>query len=142
MPGKVSRIDAIPPDNVREQIALCLANFPVGAIKTGKVRALANLGEKRVPALPDLPTLAEQGYPNVIIDNSYNLWAPAGTPKDVVTKLNGEIVKVLAQPDMRERLAGLGLDPVGNSPDEFAAFQKAEIAKWAKVVRDAKITVD
>ncbi len=70
------------------------------------------------------------------------IFAPAGTPKDVVQRLNAEIVKILKLPDMRERLEALGVDPAGNTPDEFAAFQKAEVAKWAKVVKDAKITAD
>ena len=111
-------------------------------IQSGKVRALAVTSTKRVGSLPNVPTMAEAGVKGYEIVSWQGIFAPAGTPKEVVQRLNAEVVKILAMPDMRERLAGLGLDPVGNTPDEFAAFQKGEIAKWAKVVKDAKISAD
>jgi tripartite-type tricarboxylate transporter receptor subunit TctC len=86
--------------------------------------------------------MAEAGVKGYEIVSWQGIFAPAGTPKEIVQRLNAEIVKILKLPDVRERLEALGLDPVGNTPDEFAAFQKAEIAKWAKVVKDAKITAD
>ena len=111
-------------------------------IQSGKVRALAVTSTKRVKSLPDVPTMAEAGVKGYEIVSWQGIFAPAGTPKDVVQRLNSEIVKILKLPEMRQRLEGLGLEPVGNTPEEFAAFQKAEIAKWAKVVKDAKITAD
>ncbi|MGE5791132.1 MAG: tripartite tricarboxylate transporter substrate-binding protein, partial [Bacteroidota bacterium] len=111
-------------------------------IQSGKVRALAVTSTKRVGSLPNVPTMAEAGVKGYEIVSWQGIFAPAGTPKEVVQRLNAEVVKILAMPDMRERLAGLGLDPVGNTPDEFAAFQKGEIAKWAKVVKEAKISAD
>jgi tripartite-type tricarboxylate transporter receptor subunit TctC len=111
-------------------------------IQSGKVRALAVTSTKRVKSLPNVPTMTEAGVPGYEIVSWQGIFAPAGTPKDVVQRLNAEIVKILKMPDMRERLEALGLEPVGNTPDEFAAFQKAELAKWAKVVKDAKITAD
>jgi len=111
-------------------------------IQSGKVRALAVTSTKRVKSLPNVPTMAEAGVKGYEIVSWQGIFAPAGTPKEIVQRLNAEIVKILKLPDVRERLEALGLDPVGNTPDEFAAFQKAEIAKWAKVVKDAKITAD
>jgi tripartite-type tricarboxylate transporter receptor subunit TctC len=111
-------------------------------IQSGKVRALAVTSAKRVKSLPNVPTMVEAGVPGYELVSWQGIFAPAGTPKDVVQRLNAEIVKVLKMPDVRERLESLGLDPVGNTPDEFAAFQKAEIAKWAKVVKDGNIKAD
>jgi tripartite-type tricarboxylate transporter receptor subunit TctC len=111
-------------------------------IQSGKVRALAVTSTKRVKSLPNVPTMSEAGVTGYEIVSWQGIFAPAGTPKEIVQRLNAEIVKILKLPDVRERLEALGLDPVGNTPDEFAAFQKAEIAKWAKVVKDAKITAD
>jgi tripartite-type tricarboxylate transporter receptor subunit TctC len=111
-------------------------------IQSGKVRALAVTSTKRVKSLPNVPTMAEAGVKGYEIVSWQGIFAPAGTPKEIVQRLNAEIVKILKLPDVRERLEALGLDPVGNTPDEFAAFQNAEIAKWAKVVKDAKITAD
>jgi tripartite-type tricarboxylate transporter receptor subunit TctC len=111
-------------------------------IQSGKVRALAVTSPKRVKSLPDVPTMAEAGVKGYEIVSWQGIFAPAATSKDVVQRLNGELVKILKLPDVRERFEALGMEPVGNSPDEFAAFQKAEIAKWAKVVKEAKITAD
>jgi tripartite-type tricarboxylate transporter receptor subunit TctC len=111
-------------------------------IQSGKVRALAVTSAKRVKSLPNVPTMAEAGVKGYELISWQGIFAPAGTPKDVVQRLNSEIVKILKLPEMRERLEALGLEPAGNTPEEFAAFQKAEIAKWAKVVKDAKITAD
>jgi tripartite-type tricarboxylate transporter receptor subunit TctC len=111
-------------------------------IQSGKVRALAVTSPKRVPSLANVPTMAEAGVKGYEIVSWQGIFAPAATSKDVVQRLNGELVKILKLPDVRERLEALGMEPVGNSPDEFAAFQKAEIAKWAKVVKEAKITAD
>jgi tripartite-type tricarboxylate transporter receptor subunit TctC len=111
-------------------------------IQSGKLRALAVTSAKRVKSLPNVPTMVEAGVPGYDLVSWQGIFAPAGTPKDVVQRLNAELVKILKQPDVRERFESLGLEPVGNTPEEFAAFQKAEVAKWAKVVKDAKITAD
>jgi len=108
-------------------------------IKSGKLRALAIAGAKRSPSVPDVPTMAEAGYPGVEGDTWVGVFAPAGTDKRVVALLNREIVGILAESAMKERLADLGYEPVGNRPDEFAAQIRTEIAKWAKVIRSAGI---
>ena len=108
-------------------------------IKSGKLRALAIVGRKRSPSVPDVPTMAEAGYPGVEGDTWVGVFAPAGMDKQLVALLNREMVGILAQPAMKERLKDLGYEPVGNSPDEFAAQIRTEMAKWAKVIRSAGI---
>jgi len=114
----------------------------VPQIIDGKLRALAVMSNHRSQALPDLPTIAEAGYPELDGDAWVGVLVPAGTPQDIITLLHREIVKTLALPDMKERLATLGLEPVGNSPEEFTAQMKIEMEKWAKVIRAAKIKAE
>jgi len=111
----------------------------VALVKDGKLRALAVATKTRSQALPDVPTMAEAGYPEVEGHSWFAVIVPAGTPKEVVTLLNREIVKSIAQPDLKERLATLGYEPVGNTPDESAAQFRTDMAKWAKVIRAAGI---
>ena len=111
-------------------------------INTGKVTALGVASTKRMTAAPELPTLAEAGLPNFEVTSWYGLVAPAGTPSTVIERLNNEIVKSLATLDVREKLAGLGAEPVGNSPGEFAAMQKSEAARWAKLAKEANLRAD
>jgi tripartite-type tricarboxylate transporter receptor subunit TctC len=111
-------------------------------INTGKVTALGVASAKRMTTAPELPTLAEAGLPNFEVTSWYGLVAPAGTPPAIVERLNNEIVKALASPDVREKLAGLGAEPVGNSPSEFAAMQKSEAARWAKLAKEASLRAD
>ncbi|HEY7239756.1 MAG TPA: tripartite tricarboxylate transporter substrate binding protein [Burkholderiales bacterium] len=108
-------------------------------IKSGKLRALAIAGAKRSQSVPDVPTMAQAGYPGVEGDTWVGVFAPAGTDKQLVALLNREIVGILSQSTMRERLMNLGYEPVGDSPDEFAARITAEIAKWAKIIRSGGI---
>ena len=109
----------------------------VPLIKSGGVRALAVTGKERSPALPDIPTMAEAGFPEVEGSTWTAVVAPAGTPKDIIMALNGMIVSGLAQPDIKDKLAAMAYTPIGNSPEECTAFFKAEMAKWSKVIKDA-----
>jgi tripartite-type tricarboxylate transporter receptor subunit TctC len=120
-------------------IGFAALSAAVPQIEDGKLRALAVMSKHRSKALPDLPTIAEAGYPELDGDAWVGVLMPAGTPKDIVTLLHREIVKLIALPDMQERLATLGLEPVGDSPEEFSAQMKVEMEKWAKVIRAAKI---
>jgi len=110
--------------------------------RAGKVVALGVATSKRIAAAPDLPTIAEQGFPDFEATSWYALVAPAGTPAAIVERLHGEIVKVLREPDVREKIAGLGADPVGNTPAEFAAMQRAETIRWTRVAKEANIHAD
>ena len=104
--------------------------------QAGQVRALGVTTAKRSPAAPDVPAIAET-LPGFSVSGWQGLFAPAGTPRPVVDRLQAEVKKTLASPDVAKRLAEIGLEPVGSSPDELAAFQRSEIAKWAKVVKDS-----
>jgi tripartite-type tricarboxylate transporter receptor subunit TctC len=108
-------------------------------IKAGKLRALAVTSGKRTDALPDVPTIAEAGVPGYESVQWYGVLAPAGTPREIVQRLYTEIAKSLRAGDVRERLAADGAEPVGNTPEQFAAFIRAEIDKWAKVAKAAGI---
>lgn len=111
-------------------------------VQSGKLKALAQTGAKRVGALPDLPTVAESGLPGYEVAGWFGVFAPAGTPREVVNKLSTEISRVLALPDVKTRYSALGAEPGPGNPDEFAAFLKSEITKWAKVIRDSGAKLD
>jgi tripartite-type tricarboxylate transporter receptor subunit TctC len=111
-------------------------------IRGGKVKALAVASDKRVAALPDLPTIGEAGYPGFEAWAWQGFVAPAGTPRDVVTKLNAEFARVMADPAIRQRLSESGFEPQTSSPGQFAAYMKSEIAKWEKVIRESNISLD
>lgn len=110
-----------------------------GHVKQGTVRPIAVTGAQRSPALPDVPTLAESGAPDQESDIIAGLLVPGGTPPEIVERLNREIVKVVAMPDVRARLLALGFEPIGSTPKQFAERIRSEIDKWAKVVRAAGI---
>src|SRR5499427_5474377 len=109
----------------------------VPLIKDGKLRALAVTGMARSPTLPDIPTMAEAGFPEVEGATWTAVVVPAGTPKDIIEKLHRMITDSLTQPDVKERLAAMAYVPIGNSPEACTEFFKAEIAKWSKVIKDA-----
>ncbi|HEX6007812.1 MAG TPA: tripartite tricarboxylate transporter substrate binding protein [Burkholderiales bacterium] len=110
-------------------------------VKSGKARALAVSTAKRSAALPAIPTVAEAGLPGFEATNAVGVLAPAATPKAIVEKLNAEIVRVLKLPDIHERLVSMGAEPVGSSTGAFAEFLRVDIARWAKVVKEAGIAV-
>jgi tripartite-type tricarboxylate transporter receptor subunit TctC len=111
-------------------------------LKGGRVKVLATTGARRFSAMPDLPTVAESGVPGYEATSWQGVVVPAKTPKAIVAKLHTEISKALRSPDIGERLALEGSEPGGNTPDEFAAFIKREIAKWAKVVKDSGLKAE
>ncbi|OGA11734.1 MAG: hypothetical protein A2W68_11255 [Betaproteobacteria bacterium RIFCSPLOWO2_02_64_14] len=111
-------------------------------IRAGRVRALAVTKDKRAAVLPDVPTIAESGVPGYSMSTWYGAVAPAKTPRDIVVRLNQEILKALALPDVKQRLASLGADIVATSPEETAAFFKTEVAKYTKVAKAANIRAD
>ena len=108
-------------------------------IRAGKLRALAVAARKRASSLPVVPTAAEAGYPGYEVGSWFGIAAPAGTPRDVVMKLNQTLVTGIASADLRERLLGQGAEPLANSPEEFGAVLRDEIARWAKVAKSAGI---
>jgi tripartite-type tricarboxylate transporter receptor subunit TctC len=111
-------------------------------IREGKLRGLAVLSGKRAPTLPDVPTNGEAGVPGLESDTLTGIVAPAGTPKEVIERWHDAIAKMVASPDVKQRLEALGFVPVADTPEQFGARIKAEIAKWSKVVRDANIRAD
>lgn len=111
-------------------------------VRTGRIRAIAISGAQRTNALPEVPTFAQAGLPTYDASSWNGFLVPAGTPRAIVDRLNGELVRIMKTPNLLERLAGDGAEPVPTTPEEFAAFIKAEIAKWAKVVQAANIRID
>ncbi|MFL5106482.1 MAG: tripartite tricarboxylate transporter substrate binding protein [Xanthobacteraceae bacterium] len=108
-------------------------------VRAGTLRALAVTTEARLASLPDVPTIAELGFPGYEISSWQGMFAPAGTPKDVVAKISAEAVAMINTPEVRQRIAHEGADPVGSTPEQFTARVNAEIAKWGKVIREAGI---
>jgi len=104
-------------------------------LKAGRLKAIATTAAKRSPGLPNTPTFAESGLPGYDTYEWYGMFAPAGIPRPVLAKLNGEINRIITLPDVRERMLGLGAIPSGNSPEEFTAFVKGEMARWGKVAQ-------
>jgi len=126
---------------VAGEVSLYFGNVPtvIRQARDGKLRALATTGPKRTPAAPDIPTVSESGVPGYEVTTFYGMSAPARTPRAIIDRLNSETVRALNAPEVRERLQGLGADPVGNTPDQYTAFMRNEIAKWDKVIKAAGI---
>jgi tripartite-type tricarboxylate transporter receptor subunit TctC len=131
-------------DVIAGQIPLFFANMASGLphVKSGKLKALASTGSHRSPNVPDLPTVAESGLPGYEAYEWNAVFAPAGTPPAIIARLHDEIAKVLARADVRERIAQLGGEIVASTPQETDQYLRAQMVKWAKVVKDAKIKVD
>jgi len=126
------------------QIGLLFDGIVTGipAVKAGRLRALAVTTVKRWQGTPDIPTMSEAGLTGFEVNSWYGLIAPAGTPREIIIKLNTEVARSLREPDARERLYSIGAEPMNNTPEEFAAYINAEMAKWSKVVKTAGIRAD
>jgi len=126
---------------VAGEISLYFGNVPtvVQHVRAGKLRALATTGPKRTPVAPEIPTVAESGVPGYEVTTFYGVSAPAKTPRPIIDRLHGEIVRALNTAELRERLQGLGADPVGNTPEQYTAFMQNEILKWGTVIKAAGI---
>ena len=111
-------------------------------IKANRVRALAVTGAKRSSVMPDLPTIAELGFPGIVAENWYGFYAPTGTPKVVIAKLNAEIVKALRRSDVKQRFQGLGTEVVGSTPEALGDYVRQEMAKWSKTAKEAGARID
>jgi tripartite-type tricarboxylate transporter receptor subunit TctC len=131
-------------DVLSGRIHLVVIGVPAAAphIKSGRLRALAIIAPQRAPALPDVPTVAEAGLANFEVTTWYGVFAPAGTPRPVISRLNSELVRIMHTPDMRERLAAMATEPRTSTPEDFAAYLQQEIAKWGDVVRKAGLKAD
>jgi len=124
------------------QVMFAPALALVGHIKANKLRALAITSAQRSPAFPDLPTVAESGVPGFEARQWYGVVAPAGTPKEIVSRLSSEIAKIVQTPELKKHFTVEGSEPIGSSPEEFGKYIHAEIAKWAKVVKASGAQVD
>jgi tripartite-type tricarboxylate transporter receptor subunit TctC len=129
------------PDLMDGRIDMALDSLPayIPHLKAGKVRALAVASRARSQVLPELPTMAEAGVPGVVSATDYALYAPAGTPRDIIARLNREVNAVLEMPDLRAKLAAQGIEAVGGTPESLQAELQDEIVKWGRVIADAKI---
>ena len=132
---------AVLPDLMGGRLNIFFGNITnvLPLVREGKLRAFAVTSRKRSPQIPELPTMEELGFPGFDATAWFGLMAPAGTPRPIVDKLHDETVRILAQPDVRTKLEGLGLQLVGNTPEQFAEVVKNELPMWGKVLKDAGI---
>jgi tripartite-type tricarboxylate transporter receptor subunit TctC len=128
-------------DLIGGQLSFMVENMPgtMPFVRSGKLRALAVTSARRSPLEPGLPTMAEAGVPGYEVVGWNGIVAVKGTPPEIVARLHTEVAKILRAPEVRERLAALGAEPVGNTPDEFGAFIKTEMARWGKIIREKGI---
>ena len=138
--GRASAI----PDLLGGRVTMMFDNMPssLPLVKDGKLRALGVTSAKRSAAAPEIPTIAEQGLPGFEAVSWFALFAPANTPAPIAEKLQAEVSRILKSPEISQKLLAIGLEPGGGTPAELAAYQKAEITKWAKVVKDSGATAD
>ena len=131
-------------DLIGGQLTIYMGGVPINLqmIKSGKVRPLGVSSLKRVVQLPDVPTIAESGVPGFEVNVWYGLLAPRGTPQKIIEKISADVSRIVKTPDMRERFAGLGADSEGTTPAEFSRYFRADVAKWSKVVKAAKLSSD
>lgn len=126
--------------NVQAMLAAIPAVLP--HVKSGKIRVLGVAGPNRLANVPDLPTVAEQGFPGFESSVAWSLFTPAGTPRAIINRVHGDVVKLLARPDVREGFNSAGLTPIGSTPSELAARLKADLNKWPRLIKEAGIKVD
>jgi tripartite-type tricarboxylate transporter receptor subunit TctC len=126
------------------QISIMFPGAPIALpqVRAGKLRALGTTGAGRTPAAPELPPISESGLPGYEVSVWYGILAPAGTPTAAINRLHSEISNIVQLPEIKERWAVLGAEPLHNTPEQFAAFLKADLGKWAKVVRDSGAKID
>ena len=131
-------------DLVGGQVQLMFANLTAALpqVKTGRIRALAVTAEKRAAAAPELPTVIEAGVPGYVVVSWFGVLVPAATPREIVMRLNAALAQTMRAPDIRERLAGEGAEPAVSTPEQFAAFIRADIAQWTKVIKGAGIVAE
>jgi tripartite-type tricarboxylate transporter receptor subunit TctC len=129
-------------DLMAGHVQLQFASMPavIQFVRGGKLRLIAQTGEKRSPAAADTPTMIESGLPGFVVSSGFGLMGPAGLPRPIVDRVHQSLKATLSNPDARNQLSGQGADPVGNTPEEYDAFNKAEIQKWIRVAREANIT--
>jgi tripartite-type tricarboxylate transporter receptor subunit TctC len=128
-------------DLIAGHVQLQFSSMPavINHARAGKLRLLAQTGEKRSAAAKDVPTMVESGVKGFVVSSGFGLLAPAGTPRPVIDRVHGALLKALSDSGVRNNLSGQGADPVGNTPEEYAKFNQVEIAKWVKVARGAGI---
>jgi tripartite-type tricarboxylate transporter receptor subunit TctC len=131
-------------DLIAGQVSLMFGNLPelLPQIRGGKLKAYGTTYLERTALAPDIPTIAEQGYAGFYTDSWYGIVAPASTPKQIVARMNVEINRALSLPEVRDTLAKRGLDPIPSTPERFGDFIRSEIAKYARIVKDAGIKID
>jgi tripartite-type tricarboxylate transporter receptor subunit TctC len=131
-------------DLLAGQVPLMFLDLAAGApqIKAGKLRALAVASDKRIAALPDLPTVAESGLPGFEASAWQVLAVPERTPRDIIARINAEYRKAIALPELRQKLVDAGIDPLQSSPQDASAYIRSEALKWAKVISDGKISIE
>lgn len=124
-------------DVIAGHVAMMIDTTPasIGHVKTGNLKVLGVSAPKRLGVLPDVPTIAESGVPGYNVQSWYGVWMPAGTPKEIAKKMQVEIAKILDQPDMQQRFRDLGAEPTWSTPEDFDAFTRSELTRWAEVVR-------
>jgi tripartite-type tricarboxylate transporter receptor subunit TctC len=135
--GGAASITAVAGGETNVSLNGLLATLP--HIKGGKIKGIAVASRKRMEAAPDLPTIIEGGVPDFVTGSWQGLLAPAGTPPDIIKKINGAVVEVINTPEMKAKLTGMGADVIGDSPENFAKFLREDTMKWAKVAKEANI---
>jgi tripartite-type tricarboxylate transporter receptor subunit TctC len=131
-------------DLVSGQVAAIFASMPsaVPYVRNGRVRCLAVTGAKRAQVMPEIPTIAESGLPGYELTTWYGIMFPAGTPREIIARMNTEINRVTTLPDVRERLAAVGAEALGGTPDDYGAVIKSDVARFTKLVKDAGIQAE
>ena len=126
------------------QVQMMFATIPsvIQHVRAGSLRAVAVTSNRRIPAVSDIPTIAESGYPAFEASSWYGIVAPAGTPDAIVRKLSAEIARIIRLPDINEQLSSQGAEPIGSTPEEFGQYMKGETEKWAKIVRASGIKLE